>query len=212
MGFRPAPIHAMDAEHCWVLAIDKSEDELLAGMRKTTRYEIRHAMKMGVTVTTSNNPEDLKHFFTLYKETSARHGFVGHKGIREEFEEFAASGSELLFLGSFEGRVIASALVMFYNNQAIYHHGASINTKVPASYLIQGEAMKEAKKRGIKVYNFWGIAPENSQNHPWSGITLFKKGFGGHEVQYIHAEDYPVSPLYIVPKAIEFVRKKMKGY
>ncbi|OGG11269.1 hypothetical protein A2Z00_02155 [Candidatus Gottesmanbacteria bacterium RBG_13_45_10] len=212
LGFRPAPIHAMDAELCWVLDIDKSDDELLAGMRKTTRYEIRRAEKLGVTVSRSMDAKDLKNFLALYGETSKRHHFVPHKGIEEEYEIFAKESKALLLLGVYEGKVLAGALILFYGGQAFYHHGASLSTKVPASSFLQWEAIREAKKRGIKLYNFWGIAPEDKPNHPWRGTTLFKKGFGGREVQYIHAHDLAISPFYIVPKTIESIRRKMKGY
>lgn len=203
LGFVPAPIHAMDAEVCWVLDLDKSENELLANMRKTTRYEIRHAT--GVTVTKSR---DIKRFMTLYNETSARHAFVQHTGIVEEYTTLDCQ----LYVASHGGKDLAAAIIVYFGDEAIYHHGASIPSRIPASYLIQWEAIREARKRGMKVYNFWGIAPENSQNHPWKGLTVFKTGFGGREVRFIHAQDYPVSPLYIIPKTIESIRKRLKGY
>ncbi len=205
MGFVPAPIHAMDAEVCWVLDLDKTEDDLLAGMRKTTRYEIRKAQKMGVKIVKSN---DISKFLDLYSDTSNRHNFVQHKGIREEMETLDAQ----LYLASFEGKILAAAIIVYFGDEAVYHHGASIPSKIPGSYLIQWEAVCEARKRGKKLYNFWGIAPDNKLNHPWRGITLFKTGFGGRTVSFIHAMDYPVTPLYVIPKTIELVRKHLKGY
>jgi len=205
LGFVPAPIHAMDAELCWVLDLDKSEEEILTGMRKTTRYEIRRAEKLGVTVDTG-----LKDFFALYTQTSQRHGFVPHSGIREEVEVF---GNNAIVLNAiFEGKTIASAIILFWGDQAVYHHGASIQSKVPASYLLQWEAIREAKKRGKKIYNFWGIAPDDRINHPWRGITLFKKGFGGRQMEFMHAQDYLVSPLAVIPRSVESLRKRLKGY
>jgi lipid II:glycine glycyltransferase (peptidoglycan interpeptide bridge formation enzyme) len=207
LRLRSAPIHAMDAELCWVLELDKSEDEILMGMRKTTRYEIKRAQKMGVTITKDAKLDD---FFALYKETSDRHKFVRHTGISEEVEVFGTDVG--IFNGMFEGKILASAIILFWGDQAIYHHGASIPSKVPVSYLVQWEAIREAKKRGKKLYNFWGIAPEDNPKHPWRGITLFKTGFGGRQMAFMHAADLPVSPLYVIPKTIEQIRKKIKGY
>jgi lipid II:glycine glycyltransferase (peptidoglycan interpeptide bridge formation enzyme) len=204
-GFMPAPIHAMDAEFCWVLDLDKSEEELMAGMRKTTRYEIKRAQKLGVTIHTG-----FKDFLSLYKETSRRQGFVGHSGIKEEIALFAQDA--LVLNASYEGKTLASAIILFWGDEAIYHHGASLPGKIPASYLLQWEAIREAKKRGKKVYNFWGIAPEDNLNHPWRGLTLFKTGFGGRQMRYMHAMDLPISPLYVIPKIIETIRKRLKGY
>lgn len=201
-GFVPAPIHAMDAEVCRVLDIDKSEEELLAGMRKTTRYEIKHA---AATVIKSKY---IDNFFHLYKETSKRQNFIEHKGIREEFEILDCD----LFLASHKKQILAAAIVVYFGQEAIYHHGASVPNRVGASYLVQWEAIREAKRRGKTLYNFWGIAPDDSPKHPWRGLTAFKTGFGGREVRFTHAEDYPLSRLYVIPSTIEMIRKRLKGY
>lgn len=202
-NLKSAPIHAMDAEICWVLDLDKSEEELLAGMRKTTRYEIKHASAVKVEKT-----RDLDRFLKLYNATSQRQRFVGHTGIREEFEMLDTT----LYVASHEGVDLAAAMIVYFGAEAIYHHGASVPSKIPASYALQWEAIREAKKRGMKVYNFWGIAPDDRRNHPWWGLTVFKTGFGGRRVQYIHAQDLAVSPLYVIPKTIEKIRKRLKGY
>lgn len=218
LGYQRAPIHAMDGERCWVLDLAKSDEELLAAMRKTTRYEIRHAQRLGVTVRQSSDRKDLPAFLKLYAQTASRHEFVPHQGIAEEFTIFGKNNSTRLFLGYYEKQLVAGAMILFYGNQAIYHHGASrsgvlpAGRQVPASSLVQWEAIKEAKRRGMGQYNFWGIAPEDAPNHPWQGLTLFKKGFGGEERQTIHAHDLPVSPFYRIPRAIETYRRWRKGY
>ena len=212
LGLAPAPIHEVDAERCWVLDLNRTPEDILKDMRKTTRYEIRQGEKLGVQVRMSSDPEELKHFYRLYKETSKRHGFVAHTSITEEFELFARDGKAQLFLGYAGSELMASAIILFWGRQAIYHHGASLFSKIPVSYFVQWQAILEAKKRGMKLYNFYGIAPENSPNHPWRGITLFKKGFGGYEVNFIHAHDLPVSKWYILPKTVETVRRKLRGY
>lgn len=212
LGMRTAAIHAMDGERSWVLDLEKSENELLSDMRKTTRYEIRKAQKLGVKVTISTRTEDLKHFHVLYEETSRRQGFVQHRGIDEEFVLWSKTGNAVLLLAQYQGKTLAASIILFYGPQAIYHHSASIPSHVPASHLLQWQAILEAKKRGKKVYNFWGIAPEDNPNHPWRGITLFKKGFGGREVDFIHAHDLPLSRWYAVSRIIETARKTLKRY
>ena len=144
----------------------------------------------------------------MYDKTSDRHNFVPHTGIREEIETLDAE----VLLASYQGKTIAAAIIVYFGDEAIYHHGASVLSKVGASHLLQWKAIREAKKRGYEVYNFWGIAPEDKINHPWRGITLFKKGFGGRQIEFMHAVDYPVSPLYIIPKTVEQIRKRFKGY
>uniref|UniRef100_A0A7C4M2K6 Peptidoglycan bridge formation glycyltransferase FemA/FemB family protein n=1 Tax=candidate division CPR3 bacterium TaxID=2268181 RepID=A0A7C4M2K6_UNCC3 len=212
IGFRNSPIHAMDGEYCWVLDINKSENELLAGMRKTTRYLIKKAEKLGVEIIKSKKFKDLDDFFSLYAETARRHKFVQHVSIREEFEELSKEDKIIIFKGCYQKKLLAVALIIFYNNQAIYHHSASIEQKIPVNYLLQWEAIKEAKRLGKNLYNFWGVAPEGKKRHPWLGHSLFKRGFGGRIISYLHAQDYPLSIRYCTTYVIELLRKWRKGY
>jgi len=212
LGGLPAAIHAMDAEHSWVLDIRPSEEELLASMRKTTRYEIRHAQKMGVRIEKTIDQKSLSIFSSLYDATAKRHGFIEHQNIQEEFTVFSKANKALLIHGIVDKRVIASAIILFIGFEAIYHHGASESSSIPASYLVQWEAIREAKLRGMIQYNFWGIAPTDTVHHPWHGLTHFKKGFGGTIRSYMHAYDFPTSFQYRVFRAIEWLRKHYKGY
>ncbi|MBI3956351.1 peptidoglycan bridge formation glycyltransferase FemA/FemB family protein [Candidatus Gottesmanbacteria bacterium] len=212
LGLLPAATHEVDAERCWVLDITPGEEAILAGMRKTTRYEIRHAQHLGVRIVTTTAPIDLDKFFVLYGETAKRHHFVEHRGIREEFDVFVKEGKAVLLLGYYQQTLLSAAIILFLADQAIYHHSASVPTDYSVNYAIQWEAIREAKRRGMKVYNFWGIAPLDAANHPWHGITVFKTGFGGREVQTIHAHDLPVSPRYWPTRAIEWWERTRKGY
>lgn len=212
VGGRPAAIHAMDAEHSLVLDITIPEEQILANMRKTTRYEIRRASKLGVTIEKTTDPKSLIIFFDLYNKTAKRQGFVEHTSIQEEFSIFAAQNKALHIIGKVNNRPIASAIILFEGKEAIYHHGASQISSVPASYLVQWEAIVEAKRRGMKTYNFWGIAPTEDSHHPWYGLTQFKKGFGGQVRSFIHAYDFPLSWRYWPFRTIELIRKHYKGY
>lgn len=212
--FINAPIHNMDAETCWVLDIEKSEEELLKDMRKTHRYLVRKSLSMDIKVVRTKNMSDLDVFLKLYNNTSSRKHFVPHRGIKEEFEILCKNDEALLLLAEYEKKIIAGALIVFMGKMAIYHHGASLDEfkNIPASYLLQWEAINEAKKRGKTIYNFWGITPINQPDHPWKGITLFKTGFGGQRRDFIHAQDLPLNMGYWKSYLIELYTKWKKGY
>lgn len=212
--FIKSPIHNMDAQICWVLDIRKSEEQLLKEMRKTTRYLIKRGLNSGLNVVKAKKLSDIKFFLNLYKKTAQKHGFVPHQGIAEEFTIFKKDKQDELFLAKFKNKVISGALVIFCHDQAIYHHGASDEKyeKLSPSYLLQWEAILEAKKRGKKLYNFWGIAPPSSKNHPWKGLTLFKTGFGGEVREFVPSHDLPLSPWYWKTYLIESATKFLKGY
>lgn len=213
-NWKNAPIHNMDGEICWVLDITKSEDELLKNMRKSHRYLIRKAPSYGIEIIKTDNQEYLPEFIEIYKDLSQRKHFVAHKGISEEFGVLAKDKQAFLFLAKYKKKLIAGALIVFVGDMAIYHHSSSLDAYkyVPASYLIQWEAIKEAKKRGKRLYNFWGIAPSSAKNHPWQGLTLFKTGFGGYKKTFLHAQDLPLSLWYYKTFFIEYFSKIRKGY
>lgn len=210
LGFREAPIH-MHPELAWILDITPSAEQLLQGMRKTTRYSIKKSEKDGVDVTMHNNPGDLDTFWNIYEQTVSRHHFTpfSKQYLRTEFEAFAAQNNAAFFFGRYRGEVISAAFVVFQPWSAFYHHGASTPkyANVPASQLIQWHAILEAKRRGCARYNFWGIAPEHASNHPWAGLTLFKKGFGGYAEEYVHAKDLILNQKYWLTYSIEKIRK-----
>jgi len=104
------------------------------------------------------------------------------------------------------------AIIIFYGDTAYYHFSASVSghNELPFSYFLQWEIIKEAKKRGIKHYNFWGIAPNSNPKHRFAGVTLFKTGFGGERVDWLHAHDLPVSPLYYLTYTFETCRRVLR--
>ncbi|MDO8601920.1 MAG: peptidoglycan bridge formation glycyltransferase FemA/FemB family protein [bacterium] len=209
-GYRQAPIH-MHPELTWMLDITPSLDELMAGMRKTTRYGIRKAEKDGVTVEMSEKPEDVERFYKVYQDTVDRQHFTpfSRNYLRCEFETFITDKKVSWFFAVYKGETISAAMIIFSGNSGFYHHGASIQryAKIPASYLLQWTAIGEAKRRGCALYNFYGVSPEDKPNHPWAGLSLFKKGFGGFPEAYVPAQDLPLTKKYWLNFVIEKVRK-----
>ncbi len=216
LGFLNAPIHRMDAEICWVLDITKSEEQLLARMRKSHRYLIRKGdMNQKLRIRKTKNTQDLDFFSPLYQQLAQRKHFIPHRGIQEEFEIFGKDSQEVLFLAAYDNKIIAAALIAFVGNMAIYRHSTSdeMYKHIPAMYSIQWEAIKEARKRGKKLYNFWGIAGKDApKRHPWQGHTLFKTGFGGYRLELLHAQELPLSIFYWKTYVIEYVSKLFRGY
>ncbi len=216
-GFRDAPIHTL-AETTWILDIDRPEEKLLMDMKKNHRNLIRRCERDGVKIIKTNDKKNLDKFNKLHDETAKRHHFhrFSDKYVEQEFSVFADSDEVLLFNAYLpDGQLDSSSVMMFYGNMACYRHSGSLgqDNKLPTSYLLQWEAIKEAKKRGMKYYNFWGIAPENAhKQHPFKGITHFKKGFGGRQLDLLHCQDLPVSARYWLTWIIETIRSFNRGF
>lgn len=213
-GFRAAPIH-MHPELAWMVDVSKSEEELLMDMRKTTRYCIKRSEKEGVTIEKSADEAALAEFYRLYAETVDRHQFIPFSKmyLENELKIFSADNQVLMFSARYNGEVIASAMVLFYGASSFYHQGASSKKfpKVPAAYLLQWEVMREAKRRRMQFHNFWGISETENPKHPWHGLTLFKKGFGGFAEQYARAQDLPLTKKYWLNFAVESFRRRKRG-
>ncbi|MDD9907350.1 MAG: peptidoglycan bridge formation glycyltransferase FemA/FemB family protein, partial [Rhodospirillaceae bacterium] len=192
LGFKKAPMH-MIAETTWILPLNDNEEDLLRNMKQNHRNLVRRADRDGVKVLTSKDTKDVAKIHELLVTTSKRHKFIPFslKYLETEFETFLESDSARIFLAYHEEDLLAAAIVFYYGDTAVYKHGASnmLKPKIPASYAIQWAAIKEAKKRGLKYYNFWGIAPEGEKKHPFYGITHFKKGFNGFQKDLIPAQD-----------------------
>jgi len=222
LGFRQAPIH-MHPEVTWELDITLPEEKLLANMRKTTRYLIRQAEKNpDIQIVSSDKVEDLKLFWPVYLETAKRHHFTvfSEKYLQAEFNSFIKDKQIMIFLGKYKGEVVSAAIFVFWQNICFYHHSGSLSkyNKIPVSYLLQWQAMKEAKNRGCRTYNFWGIAPDvetekdaQKSKHPWAGLSLFKMGFGGYKKNYVKTQDFVISKKYWINYMIESIRKMRRS-
>ncbi len=215
LGFRTSPIY-MHAERMWVLDIEGTEDKLLADMRKTTRYSIRKAAKEGVVIEKRTDAQTLHDFWGVYEETAKREHFTPFSKtfIEHEFTEFHKTGNALYLLGKLPGNkeYEAGALIVFTGSTAFYHQGASLHSKVPVAYLMQWEAIREAKKRGCRLYNFWGILQPGRTPKNWGGLTLFKQGFGGRQVDYAPTQDYVINPAkYAITFLYEQYLKRKRG-
>lgn len=217
-GFREAPIHASAYEATWRLDISAPEDDLLKNMRKTTRYLIRQAQKNHDIIIEKNNfPESLPIYQKLNKEVASRQNFTpfSDKFIKNEFEVFLPDNQCLWFFGKYQGEIAAAALVIFWQGIGFYHQAASLSkyAKLSIPYLLQWEAIREAKNLGCKIYDFWGYTdPKKYSRHPWAGPTLFKMGFGGYNKEYVKTQDYPLTKKYWLTYILEFLRKVKRGF
>ena len=216
LGFIPAPIH-IHPEITWELDVRPSEEELLMNMRKTTRYLIRQAQKnTDIEIIKSNDIKDLERFSDLLDKTADRHHFVPFSlnYLKNQFSCFALDNQIIIYLGKYKEEIISGAVMIFWQNIAFYHHGASLSkyNKIPVSYLLQWEAIKEAKRQGCERYNFWGIAPDDNKSHAWAGLSLFKKGFGGYRKDYVQTQDLPLSKMYyLITRPFEKIRRIKRG-
>jgi lipid II:glycine glycyltransferase (peptidoglycan interpeptide bridge formation enzyme) len=155
--------------------------------------------------------DDFEIFWNVYQNTAERQKFTPYSKdyLKKEFELFFGNNQAVLFFGEYQNTVISTAFIVYANGSGFYHHGASNNPfpGITASELVQWRAIQEAKRRGMKRYNFWGIVPESATKHPWHGLSKFKRSFGGFEEAYVHAQDMVLTVRYWFNVIVETVRK-----
>lgn len=212
LKLKPSPMH-LAAEHTVIIDLAKSEDELLANMRRQTRYEVRRAEKLGITVETSNSEETFREFHKVQAETARRQHFIppSLKMLLAEREAFGDNA--IIYIAKSEEKPVAYGLVIYNDNEAEYYEAASteLNRKLPGAYALIWQAIKDLKAKGIKRFNLWGIAPPNQPHHRYAGVTTFKTGFGGEIVEYVPAHDLVINKVKYLPNLIvETARKKKR--
>ena len=210
LGLKPAPIY-LSVELGGVLDLTKSEEEILAGAAQRLRRALRKAAKNDVSVELSQDPKDIHEFYEIQLETAKRHNFVSFSEdfLTKQFTAFAKDNCATLYTAKFEGQILAQNFMIFYGNEASYHYGVSteLGTKLSSAPLLHMKAMQDARERGIKRYNFWGITEKDEVNHRFYGVSQFKRGFGVSELRYLHAHDMVIRPVqYRMVYAIEKMR------
>ncbi len=188
-GFQP--------QHTLLIDLTKSEEQLLKEMKPKGRYNIKLAAKKGVEISLSDPKtkefqNDLKDFSKILEETTARDAFRGHSQNYYKTMIETLKNDVRLYLARYNGELLAATIVTFFKDSATYYYGASSNKhrNLMAPYLLQWQAIQDAKKMGLKHYDFLGISPSENKNHPWYGVTAFKLKFAGEKINYVSPQEY----------------------
>jgi lipid II:glycine glycyltransferase (peptidoglycan interpeptide bridge formation enzyme) len=202
-----------------LIDLSVSEQAILSSMKSKGRYNVRLASKKGVTVKRTDE-KDLPRFYGLLKETAGRdgiaiHGIEYYQTLFMHCKNYPQGGQEIsLYLAEHEGDLLAGIVVLFRGKDAVYLYGASSNTKrnFMAPYLLQWNAISDAKAKGCTVYDLFGIPPNDDPSHPMSGLYRFKTGFGGKIIHRSGSWDYTYRPLVKTLFVFaESVRKRLRN-
>ena len=184
----------------------RQPEQLLAGMRASTRSNIRKADRKGVKARIGGR-EDLATFGALVEETARRQGFSPYPGSYYErmWTLFEEDDRACLLMAEVAGRVLAAILVIGYGDTATYKMGAwsGERSSIHPNELLHWTAIEWAQARGYRFYDLEGVPvgvatallegdePEQARE----GTTRFKLGFGGEVILLPPTYDYAYGRL-----------------
>jgi peptidoglycan pentaglycine glycine transferase (the first glycine) len=205
----------------FVIDIARPAEQLLAEMKSKTRYNLNLAQKHTVVVKQQSlGIEDKKYvaeFLRLIRLTEKRKQIKFHADkYYQKMLEILPEGMRRLYVAEYEHKIIAANLVIFFEDTAIYLHGATDDEyrNQMAPYLLQWQAILDAQKAGCKFYDLGGVKTE-SENNSQAGITKFKLGFSPKTkpIEFPGSYDIIISPAkYWLYRGLQKLKKMVRKY
>jgi hypothetical protein len=154
----------------------KTEEELLASFRNSTKRNIIKAKKNGVLVKADNSLVATREFYRLNCLTRRDHGLPPQPyGFFKNLHDHIISKNKgRVFLASFSGKTIAGAVFVGFGSKAIFKYGASDRKyqHFRANNLIMWAAIRHYAAGGFSLLDLGRTEPGNV------GLLQFKRGWG----------------------------------
>lgn len=195
-GFRISQKH-IQPERTLIIDIGQSEEELLKQMEKSTRYNIGHAERAGVTIQElPPAPETAELLFHFLQNRAEAKEFFTHprkhyQALAEVSGNNAGDGRVRFFGAYYKEECIGMNAIMFFGKTAVnllsgvdYAH-----RNLKAANLLRWHALQEAKKSGCELFDQWGVSER------FAGVSAFKRGFGGKEIRRTDSLHLPIKKL-----------------
>lgn len=199
-----------------LLDLSPDVEQLQAGLHQKTRYNIRVAAKHGVTTRVGTHPDDVRAFLKLMDETATRDKFVQHRSsyLEETYRALERQGMARIRIAERERMPLAAMMEIRYGDTVTYLYGASSSAsrEYMAPYALHWDAILDAKRDGYAWYDWWGANPESkamfAYKPSWDGITRFKRGWGGRQVNLYGTWDIP---RFLPAYRLAFMRHLLRG-
>lgn len=214
--------HDLDPAHTWVLDLTQPRDDLLRGIEKNKTRQWRHRLEKGVSIRTTQDPEQVCVLTSLLSSVSQRNHFTPQDA--NHLKNQLKSGFATLYIAELapdsplnpSGATlpVAASLVYDYEDTRYYAHAAADDTyrKLMVGSTLLVQMIIDAQDHGAHTFDFWGITTSSDPKHPWYGFTQFKKSFGGRPVTYAGTWDLPINKLkyrlYLLLRRLNRLRRK----
>lgn len=183
------------------LNLEENIENILGGMRKGHKSDIRRASKMGITADLVSNTNELDSFSEIYtKMCHVRHlndDELSKKNIHDIYNYLNDNKlGEVLIVKDDSREVIGGAILVYQGNTVRYLKGATDPDRrdLPILHLLMFEAIKKAHDEKYKYFDFWGYNHFANENDQVYNINHFKKGFGGYYTFFAKKMNIDLAP------------------
>ena len=196
-GFIKAPraLAPSNMKATLLLDLKKSEAQLLAEMRATTRHQIRQGLKRGLTVEPGGAAE-LDEFWKLMCALCVRRKITPNPATVEFFhqlwKQFSPRGWMQNFVVKHEGKTVAAAVAFSFGGCfRVWKIGwDGEHAGLRPNQMLYWAMICAAKRQGCRLFDFVNIEPGEA-----AGPTEFKLGFGGEVKTLPGVYCYFLNPL-----------------
>lgn len=168
-----------------IIDLSPPEDKIFKNFTEAKQRAVRRALKLDVVVKESH---DIDKLIQIKNKSAGLFGFITTFGLKELWKSFSPENAAILIAYAANHQPIAAVLLLFWEKTAYYWIAGATKKgkKLFAPTLLVWEALKLAKSKGCKNFDFVGVWDERmpKANTVWKGFTKFKEGFGGHEIYY----------------------------
>jgi len=167
------PLRGICITHTTHILDLQGEGDILA---KATRYQVRKAQRLGVTVSVDNSLESFREYYRMLEASAARWGLArpGQPwSLFESLARHADAESVRLWVASAEGVPAAGALCFYGRGEVFYWSGAMRQELAYSrpNNLLHWNIVEDAAARGYRFYNM-------GASGDLAGVRQFKERLG----------------------------------
>ena len=197
---RALATRAVQPQCTWVLDLTVTEDTLRSGLESGHRSRINAAERRGITLRSSDEPDEVEIFLRLQRIAAERSGFAGQSsGYHHTVARVLMPlGMARLYVAEAGGAAVSASISFDFGPTRYYAYAASDPDrvrKVGAGPPLLWKMILDARERGATTFDFWGVLCTDQPNHAWAGFSSFKRAFGGRLLRRAGTWEIPVHRL-----------------
>lgn len=184
--------YGFQAKKVATITVDLTQDSdfLWADLKKTSRYDVKKAMRDGAEVVDANGSEGAREYYKLRVEAAKRGRLEKPVDYANAaFKNLKPAGMYNLFLAKHKKQLIAGIGSYKFNGIVMQcglaNSNYAIEHKIFAMHLITWKMIKWAKEKGYRTFDLIGFNPNQAErSEKEEGIFRFKNRWGGEIIKY----------------------------